>query len=184
MSVLLRSLTIGIALAALAVTLVSADEGILPDPVAKAFYQQKIATEQRLDEAERAAKLAPQPEKQPNRGYGVAIATPQPWPTGIFESANAPLPSADYRIVNVWQGVVGANNVQVYAGSTANLTDGVLVVVVTARDDLSKVRAKTFRPRQQVGGLSVASAKGSRLTLSSTSGVTLIFDAALETFVP
>jgi len=173
-----------IGLGVIGLTLASADDGLLPDALAKAFHDQKMATEQRLEDAARQARLAPQPPKNPDRGRGVVIATPAPWPTGIFESSNAPLRAADYKIVNQWQGIVGANYVQVYAGSVASdPNDGVLVVVVTSRDDLGKVSGATVRPPVRAGPLRISSAQGTQLTVTTAVGV-FVFDAALGTFAP
>jgi hypothetical protein len=161
-------------------TIAHADNGTLSDVQTAASLQQKLATEQRIAAAQAAARNLVQPTKNPRRPSGPP-ATPQPWPTGIFESAQAPFSTALYVITNQWQARIGDEYIQIYAGAkTADPTQGVIVVLTTSAIDLSDHSAQTggvYVTTEKLGALRIASASGTRLSITTPGGKTFVFDA-------
>jgi hypothetical protein len=102
---------------------------------------------------------------------------------GIVESSQAPFPSGRYRIENQWQDLIDGHWVQVYAGSLyADPMRGVVVVVVSSADWSSSTLAATYEAGT-VGALKIVAAKGTTLSIRSSGGATLTFDARVRAFV-
>lgn len=107
--------------------------------------------------------------------------TPAPWPSGIFESRQAPFPAALYTITNQWQDVVSGMHVQVYAGAETSALSQGLVVVRTISPDLRMVQTATYRTAISDGALHIVASHGDQLTLTATKGASFIFDVVSRT---
>jgi hypothetical protein len=98
------------------------DASSLP-PDKLAFLQQVEATQEAAETAIPAASKNVVP-------YASPIPTAE-WASGILTGdISIPLPSEYYQIQNMWQGVIGSDHIQVYAGLERELIDpaqGVLV---------------------------------------------------------
>jgi hypothetical protein len=102
---------------------------------------------------------------------------------GIVENSQAPFPAGSYRIENQWQELIDGQWVQVYAGSLyADPREGVILVVVSSADWSSSTLAVTYKAGT-VGALKIVAAKGTTLSIQSSGGATLRFDARARAFV-
>lgn len=117
-----------------------------------------------------------------------AIPSPPPftgeaWPQGIIQDAQAPYPQALYIIANLYQLDRGTNHIQVYAGADREDPSQGLVIVRVTPFDLRSATTDVYRTPTRAGTLRVVSAAGDRVTLTSTSGATFVFDIATRRFV-
>ena len=164
-----------------------AGDGTLSDVQTATSLRTKLAVEQQLQAAQEAARARPQPAKDPRRGVAT-LPSPAPWPSGIFETPQAPFSPALYRIANQWQGRIGDEFVQVYAGAkTADPTQGVIVVLTTSAIDLSDRTAQTggfYLTTEKLGALRIVSATGTSLALVTPGGMQFVFDVASRALVP
>jgi len=156
-----------------------AGDGTLSDVQTAASLKMKLAVEHQLGAAQEAARKLLPPPKDPKRGVAV-VPSPGPWPSGIFESPQAPFTPALYRISNQWQGRIGDEFVQVFAGAkTADPSQGVVVVLTTSAIDLSNRTPQTggfYLTPEKLGALRIVSADGTHLTLATPSGKRFAFD--------
>ncbi len=109
--------------------------------------------------------------------------TPAPWPSGIFERSQAPLPASLYTITNQWQNDVGGRHVQVYVGSETPFPSQGVVIVQTTSLDLQTVRTMTYLTPVTSGRLRIVAAQGSQLTLTAASGTSYVFDVVARTLL-
>lgn len=167
-------------------TLTVVADAPLTDEAVKANMAAKLATEQRLASAQQAARNAPQPSGDPNRGAGVPIGPASPLPTGIFTQGQPPFPPAQYTITSAWRGVVGVEYVMVYAGAlSADPAQGVVVILTLAVRHLGPGSpGGELRSPSRVGPLRIDSADGTVLHLVAPGGVAFTFDAARRSFSP
>ncbi|MDP9253053.1 MAG: hypothetical protein M3O80_08605, partial [Chloroflexota bacterium] len=121
----------------------------------------------------------PQPIKAPKPATKNVTV---PWPGGIFESAQAPFPPALYRIQNQWQGQIGSEYVQVFAGAKGSDSEqGVIVVLTTSVTDLTDHSRQTgglYLTPGRFGNVHISAATGTELTLATPDGKTFRFDVA------
>ena len=110
------------------------------------------------------------------------------WPTGIFETGQAPLPST-YRIRNQWQSDDGHIRLQLWAGGVvlypeqgADTEQGILVL---SSQDLEShdQRGNSFLTDHEDSAIRIVHVDGSLITLVSDQGRLLGFDVQLEEFV-
>jgi hypothetical protein len=140
------------------------------------FPPDKQARLQRFAQIHADALNGPRLPKDPS--YAPPPTTPEPWPTGIIETGQAPFPSVMFTVNNVWQDIVNGEHVQVYAGSeTADPLQGV-VIVRTVSLDLHTVHSWLYRTQSRVGALRIVAASGFQLSFISTNNTTFSFDAA------
>ncbi len=134
-----------------------------------------LAREDRLrtDTPVRSKPLSPE-------APGPAVPTDAEWPKGIFDDGE--FPSADYRFVNRWSGLVRGRHVTVYAGSYAANSRG-LVLVMSVSRDLKDVEAREY-PIAGAGPVRIVEATGVRLSLVAADGAVLGFDVVSRSFVP
>ena len=156
----------------------------LTDEAVKANMAAKLATEQRFASALQAARNAPQPSGDPNRGAGVPIGPASALPTGIFTQGQPPFPAQQYALTSFWRGVVGAEYVTAYAGAlSADPSQGIVVVITLAVKDLGAGSpGGEFRLPSRIGSLRIDSANGTLLHLVAPNGAAFTFDAALRIF--
>lgn len=109
--------------------------------------------------------------------------TPAPWPSGIFERSQAPLPASLYTITNQWQNDVGGRHVQVYVGAETPFPSQGVVIVQTTSLDLQTVRTMTYLTPVTSGRLRIVAAQGSQLTLTAASGTSYVFDVVARTLL-
>ena len=161
------------------------DQGVLSDVQTAASLKQKLAVESQEAQVQAAARNAPQPAKNPKTPR--PAATPEPWPTGIFETPQAPFSTSLYQITNQWQGRIGDEFVQVYAGArTADPSQGVLVVLTTSALDLSDHTTTSggFYPLVASGSLRIVAGDASGLSISSARGLAFTFDLKTRALTP
>ena len=98
------------------------------------------------------------------------------WHTGIAQSGFAPLPAAFYLFNNQWQNVVGGAHVNVYAGHfTQSPKDGVIVVLATSIDGQVTTAPRVFRTPAGAGSARIISARGTTLTIKTSTGLVTTF---------
>ena len=169
LTLVLATLGLVIVLAAGVATTIRGARGATPIPPAKQALLDRIQ-QLRID-----ALKSPIPDVHPQSAVSVET-TPESWPSGIFQSSEAPFPSALYTIQNEWQDVVLGQHVQVYAGVlTAHPMQGVLIAQ-TVSMDLSTVKDMAYPGPVQDGPLHIVSVAGTKLTVASAHGQTFIFD--------
>ena len=116
------------------------------------------------------------PAKHPPHGTLPSGVSNQPWPSGIIESGQAPLPGELYVINNQWQEVVGGVHLSVYAGSEAqDPSQGVLIVMTTSLDLQTSTGPHIYLTPLHSGALRIVGSNSQRLTLTSTNGTQFVF---------
>jgi hypothetical protein len=143
-----------------------------------AFLQNVEATEVAVQTAVPAAPKGP-------ITYPPSVPTPI-WPTGIFTGGPVPFPSEYYYIGNMWQGVLGTDHIQVYAGLARERIEpprGVLVVeaepVSTTTSAPSAPEGEYLTPTQ-AGAIHIVSVSETCLDLATDGTIT----ASLTTPTP
>ncbi len=151
------------------------------DPPGNAAQANRAAMRQQRQQSKEAARLRPQPPKNPSAA--LAPASNEAWPSGIINDGGpAPLPADLFVTHNMWQDVVNGEHVTVYAGSErADPSQGMLVILVTSLD-LQSHRSETYRTPAKQGALRVVGTDGLRLTLSAAGGITIVFDLTARQF--
>jgi hypothetical protein len=97
----------------------------------------------------------------------------------IVQEGQAPFSAQDFVGSNHWYEVKGGQETIVYAGSERKDRGAGTVRVTTAGRLLGDFPTPT-----KSGPVRVASASGERLTLTSSSGASFIFDVASRSYVP
>lgn len=141
----------------------------------------KQALLQRVYQIPHLTRLTGMAPKHPN--YVPPVVTPEPWPSGIFASGQAPLPSGLYSMTNLWQGVLNDEHVQVYAGSKTTDPSQGLVIVLTTSFDLRRSASELFETPSKRGALHIMVVRGTRLYLVSADGTPFVFDISIRRFV-
>lgn len=112
-----------------------------------------------------------------------SLPTVGPAPRGIIQSSQGRWPGSEYVIQNRWQDQIAGQWVQIYAGNVTNDTmEGVVLVVVSSSDWTTSKFVGPFRAGR-LGSLRIVDAVGTILTLQSSTGGQLKFDAVAEHFV-
>lgn len=127
--------------------------------------QQKIA----IANAPRAEKSDPA-QLRPS-------SSPDPeWPTGIFETGQAPFSSSYARVVNQWQGVIDGAYVQVFAGALTSIPENGALIVVRTSFTNSPLGHQVYPAPGARGPLRLTSATGAVLEATSSMGESFSFD--------
>ncbi len=151
-----------------------------------AFAEHSIAATEKWLIQKRYEDLRGQSARLPKPDAVAArpVATPdEPWPTGIIEEGQAPLPAAAITVKNQWQGVISGQYVQVYAGALPDdPAQGVVIVAVTS-PTLEPVSVQRFVTPSKAGAVRIVSEQDQRLTLHSASGVSSVFDLPSRAFL-
>jgi len=100
-----------------------------------------------------------------------------PWPAGIFQDREAPMPASQFQAVNRWQGEVGNRRLAVYAGHQGTDPTRGLLLIFSYNDKSIDAQAKLIE-RPGDGVLRILSADGQVLTIGSDSGRQYRYDAA------
>ena len=126
--------------------------------------------------AARAAKEAKRSGFLPVNMHAPAI------PTGIIQSGMAPV--RGYNFVNLWQGVMNGQQVNVYAGSLrGNSRQGVLVVMA-ANHDLTWTQPRVIMMPVNSGPAKLIGSIGTTLKVATTSGFTMTFSVPNPASLP
>jgi hypothetical protein len=110
-----------------------------------------------------------------------ALSRPEPaWRSGIIESGQAPLPASLYRIDNQWQGIIGDQHVNVYAGELVQEPgQGVLVIQATpVKPGQPSSAPQVLRGPAAAGALRIQSIRTDGLDVIAASGAHLTFRTA------
>lgn len=182
----LRYLVLGAAVLGVAsvADLAHGEDDTLTPEQARVSRETKLAVERQMQLEQEAALAAPRPPKV-NRGPSTPVAPS--FPTGIFQTGQAPFSAKVFRIENQWQGTIGDEFVRVYAGVKADDTaQGVLVVLTSDARDLSDRTAQTggvLLAPSRAGPLRIAEAEGTRLTVTNPAGEIFVFDVPMRSLV-
>ena len=126
-----------------------------------------------------AASSRPKPVDP--RAERPARGSDEPWPTGIIEEDESPVPTG-YTITNRWVKAVAGGYLVVYAGALSDdPLQGVLVEVRFAAGDAIPTRKVRVAPTA-AGALRIVAARGDALTLRSSEGDSFVYDVALGRF--
>lgn len=145
-----------------------------------AFLSAKQALVNRIHQLRSDGARAPQPAENPL--YVPPATTPEPWQSGIIQSGQATFPRGMYTINNRWQDVVGGQHLQVFAGADGTNPAQGIVIVQTVSLDLQTINDMVYKAPTQNGALRVVAANGTRLTLTTTNGQSVVFDAVARNF--
>jgi len=170
------------------VTLVLLAGGAVAVAAPGASRVSSLASEKAAIEANYAAQRRAAPTNAPFQARSAqrpsSASTPEPWPSGIFDESEAPFPAGRYAIVNRWQQDFGGHHVVVYAGALgSDPSQGVVVVMVYAMDS-SAVSIQELTSSSRQGQLRIGNVLGRVLTLRSSTGTGLTFDAEAMRFLP
>lgn len=111
--------------------------------------------------------------------------TPEPWPEGLFEISQAPLPKGYYAIENQWQSDSYGSHFQVYAGSlVSDPAQGVVIFRATSFDLRPRaVAAGEYLTPTKGGAVRIVAVDGQRLALVARDGDVFTFDVGMRAFV-
>jgi hypothetical protein len=135
---------------------------------------------------EASASSAPTTEEPgPTKSLPSQTSSPEaPPPTGIVDLGNGPFPGSEVTVTSAWQGYVGGDFVQVYAGSdyadTSDRGQGYVIVLTHATQDTSY--GKTYDTPGKDGPVTIESADGEVLTLRATDETIFVFDVATDAY--
>ncbi|MDP2948795.1 MAG: hypothetical protein Q8P22_04585 [Chloroflexota bacterium] len=159
---------------------------------------EKQEIEERIERERLEALARPQPPKNPNY---IPPFTPGPQPSPCSDDNSPCVPAGAGTIVetqqaryspmvfsfqNHWFEVKDGQYVVVFAGregSAGDPSQGVVVVEVDTMDFMPVAGGGIYRTPIKDGAVRIVGADGERLTLTSASGATFIFDVASRTFV-
>jgi hypothetical protein len=124
-------------------------------------------------------------EPGPTKSLPSQTSSPEaPPPTGIVDLGNGPFPGSEVTVTSAWQGYVGGDFVQVYAGSdyadTSDRGQGYVIVLTHATRDTSS--GKTYDTPGKDGPVTIESADGEVLTLRATDETIFVFDVATDAY--
>jgi hypothetical protein len=97
---------------------------------------------------------------------------------GIFDSAEAPFATVDFRSTSHWGGTVGGTAYVVYAGQDGQQASTGVVIV----EPFGTGSGTTFHRMGGVGALTIVAAEGGTLVLRDARGGTHVFDVASRSF--
>jgi hypothetical protein len=98
---------------------------------------------------------------------------------GVFDGAEAPFATVEFRSTSHWGGTVGGKGFVVYAGEDGQQASTGVVIV----QPFGTGSRTTFHRMTGVGALTIVAEDGSRLSLRDASGDMHVFDVASHSFV-
>jgi hypothetical protein len=135
-------------------------------------FQAEKARQQNAAEHPPAGQL-PKPDPAMSRP---AEQPEPPWPAGIFQDREAPMPASQFQAVNRWQGEVGNRRLAVYAGyQGTDPTRGLLLILSYNNKSIDPQARLIERPGD--GALRILGASGHVLTIRSNSERQYRYDA-------
>jgi len=136
-------------------------DAISADPEAKAAYVAKKERERKKYEARLHAKEF-SPKAQ------AARKAAEQWPTGIFDSPEAPIGTATFRGLNRWVGAIAGDTVAVYAGASGQDTSTGRLFIVWQHPKRHADGPGEFVDLPAAGPLRATGADGDVVTLEGT----------------
>jgi hypothetical protein len=153
-------------------------------PVPPGLPPDKAAALQRLEDQRRQhCNDTPTTARAPSAAATTSTTTP--WASGIINAAQYPGYGKTYRITTAWQGVVGTDHVQVFAGAVADSGQGVIVVRRTALDEPNIDNATTTVISGPSGSAMLTLISGTYPTFAATdtNGANYTVDVAKQSVV-